>query len=477
MSTDVKLPDLGEGIDSAEVINVLVSEGDQISDDQDILEIETDKASVTVPSSAGGTVKTVHVSAGDTVEEGTTLLTLDSDESSDDKPEQPASEEQQQNEQQADEKPSRQDASDEQPESDDQDDQQEEPQQEPEPDEKEKQDKPADSRKLEKESEAEKPTPSVAEKTGALHGADIPAGPSVRRLARELGVDLSTVAGSGDGGRITPDDVKAAVRDHNLADQLTEAHQESETSGESETTGQDEDGWGPIHREKMTRVRATIAKKMIDSHSSVPHVTHFDDADVTDLEEFRQERKEDLAAEGVKLTLLPFVVKAVADTLHAHPRLNASLDLEGGQIVYHDYISIGLAVDTERGLVVPVLRDVYGKSIAQLAEQIQQIVEKVRGNDYGVEDLRGGTFTISNQGAVGGAYATPVINTPESAILLLGRTVRRPVVTDDGEIQPRLILPLSLSYDHRLVDGADAGRFTNALKDVLQYPGKLLLKL
>ncbi|MFM9116067.1 MAG: 2-oxo acid dehydrogenase subunit E2, partial [Planctomycetota bacterium] len=226
--------------------------------------------------------------------------------------------------------------------------------------------------------------------------------------------------------------------------------------------------------ERMTKIRKTIATKMHESWTTVPRVTNMDDADITELEKIRQASKEDYAARGIKLTSLPFVIKAVAMALRNNPVLNASIDMESGTIIYKDYINIGIAVDSDRGLVVPSLRAVDDLSIAEIARRLAGVADMVRDNSFAIDDLRGSTFTISNLGAVGGSYATPIINTPEVAILLVGRARQLPVVIDN-QIVPRLMLPLSLSYDHRLVDGGAAARFLNDVITYLKAPSRLLL--
>ncbi len=218
----------------------------------------------------------------------------------------------------------------------------------------------------------------------------------------------------------------------------------------------------------------TIAAKMHESWSSVPRVTNFDDADVTELEGIRQASKQDYAKKGIKLTSMPFLIKAVSMALREHPLVNASFDVPNGQIIYKQYVNVGLAVDTERGLVVPALRNTDTKSISALAKEIALMADRVRNNNFSIDDLRGGTFTISNLGAIGGTYSTPIINVPEVAILLVGKSRKLPVVIDD-EIEVRLMMPLSLSYDHRLVDGATAARFLNDVIGYLEAPGRLLL--
>jgi pyruvate dehydrogenase E2 component (dihydrolipoamide acetyltransferase) len=227
----------------------------------------------------------------------------------------------------------------------------------------------------------------------------------------------------------------------------------------------------------MPKIRRTIATQMHASWSQVPRVTNFDDADVTELEAFRVASKEDYASRGMKLTTLPFLVKAVATALRHHPQLNASVDMENDQLIYKNYVNVGIAVDTDRGLIVPTLRDADRLSIPDIANNLGVMAARVRNNDFSVSDLRGGTFTISNMGAIGGTYSTPIVNVPEVAILLVGRTRKLPVVMDDDSIKPRLMMPLSLSYDHRMVDGAAAARFLNEVIGYLEAPSRLLLAL
>jgi len=237
---------------------------------------------------------------------------------------------------------------------------------------------------------------------------------------------------------------------------------------------QDRDNWGPIRREPLPKIRKTIAANMVRSAFTIPHLTNFDDADITELERIRKGSVADYAGSNVKLTSLVFVIKAVGLALRQHPMLNASLEMEGGQIIYKDYVNLGIAVDTQRGLVVPVIRDVDKLTISHIAQSLTTLAEKAKATQYTLDDLRGGTFTISNLGAVGGTYSTPIINYPEVAILLVGRSRKLPVVVED-RIEPRLMMPLSLSYDHRLVDGAAAARFLNEVIGYLQSPGRLLL--
>jgi pyruvate dehydrogenase E2 component (dihydrolipoamide acetyltransferase) len=310
----------------------------------------------------------------------------------------------------------------------------------------------------------QKPNAAVAESAASPADGTVPAGPAIRRFAREVGVDLAHVHGTGPGGRITREDVLAVVR------------QASQTaaSNTKAAAATERDAWGPIRTEKMSKIRKTIAAKMHESWTTCPRVTNFDDADVTELERLRVSSKDDYAKKGIKLTSLPFVIKAVASALKAHPSINAAIDIEHGQIVYKQYVNIGIAVDTERGLVVPSLRNADEMSIPDVARALAQLSDNVRDGNFQTADLQGSTFTISNLGAIGGTYSTPIINTPEVAILLVGRSRKMPVVVDD-QMAIRLMMPLSLAYDHRLVDGATAARFLNEVIDYLEAPSRLLL--
>ena len=442
MATDFTLPDLGENIASGDVVTVFVSEGDVVKPGQALLEVETDKAVIEVPCPPGGRIEKVLVKKGDTVKVGQALVVLGAAGAA------PAAAPKQAAAQPAAAAPAPP----------------KQPSAVPPP-------APAVAAPAASPAPAAGPRPAP-EREPAPEPAPVaatatvePAGPAVRRLARELGVDLARVRGSGPGGRIVREDVIAAVR---------QASSGMPASRPSTSAGTERDDWGPIRREQMSRMRKTIAANMVRSVSTIPHLTNFDDADVTELERLRKESATEYAKSNLKLTALAFVIKAVSLSLRQHPSINATIDPEKGEIVYKEYVNIGLAVDTPRGLVVPVLRDCDQLSIPQIAQAIADTAEKAKNAQYGVEDLRGGTFTISNLGAVGGAYSTPIINWPEVAILLLGRSRKMPVVHED-RIEPRLMMPLSLSYDHRLVDGAMAARFLNEVIGYLESPGRLLL--
>ncbi len=297
----------------------------------------------------------------------------------------------------------------------------------------------------------------------------VPAGPATRRLARELGIDLTLVAGTASGGRVTQDDVKTFVRD--LA---SGKNQPAASSALTAPPLPDFGKWGPIERQPMDAVRRKTAEQMALAWALIPHVTHHDLADITDLEGFRKQQDE----KGPKLTVTAFALKAVAIALKRFPRLNSTLDLANNQLILKHYINLGLAVDTERGLLVPVLRDVDKKSVHELAAEMAAMAERARQKQTKPDELRGGTFTITNLGGIGGAYFTPIINYPEVAILGLSRGRWQPVFAaphDKGQVVPRLMLPLSLSYDHRVVDGAEAARFVRYLVEMLENPLVMLL--
>ena len=457
MPTEVKLPNLGDGIDTGDVLEVLVKEGDTIAKDQGIIEIETGKATMQVPSVAAGKIIKIHVGAGQTIPVGATLLTLEGAEApakaatpASPKPAAAPPAAAPPPEKAAKPAPAPQPPA---PSSEPPTATQPAPKPAPEP-------KPAPSQPS---APSPQSTATLAEPT---HDGNVAAGPAVRRFAREVGVDLARVTGSGPSGRITREDVLTVVRQASQ----TAAASPAKTS----STATARDAWGPIRQERMPKIRKVIAAKMHESWTTAPRVTNFDDADVTDLEKIRVSSKEDYAKKGIKLTSLPFVIKAVASALKNHPAINAALDLEHEQIIYKEYVNIGIAVDTERGLVVPSLRSADQMSVADVARSLSQLSDNVRDGSFSVADLQGSTFTISNLGAIGGTYSTPIINTPEVAILLVGRSRKLPVVVDD-EIAIRLMMPLSLAYDHRLVDGATAARFLNDVIDYLEAPSRLLL--
>jgi pyruvate dehydrogenase E2 component (dihydrolipoamide acetyltransferase) len=424
MNTEFKLPALGENVAGGDVVSVLVREGDVIAANHGVLEVETDKAVVEIPCPHAGKITKVLVAKGQTVKVGQPILTLEAEQSDE---ETPAA---------------------------------------PEP--------------TEPQAVVAKKEPEPADTRG------VPAGPEARRLARELGVDLSRVQGSGRGGRVTTEDIRAAAAPAGKPSEPPQHGEEPEAAaggipaqrGSREpavppgTLG--EDAYGHVRREPMSRIRRTIAAQMSKSAGTIPHVTNFDDADVTDLERIRKTIPPAYLGPTVKLTAVSFALKAVALALRQHPLLNASLDEEKSEIVYKQYVNLGVAVDTPRGLVVPVIRNADRLGVVDIARGLTLLAARARAAEFTVDELRGGTFTISNLGAVGGIYSTPIINHPEVAILLLGRS-RWLLGIHEGKIEGRLKMPLSLSYDHRVVDGAAAARFLNDVIDYLQSPAKLLL--
>jgi pyruvate dehydrogenase E2 component (dihydrolipoamide acetyltransferase) len=450
MPIEVKLPNLGEGVESGDIVEVLVSEGDVIAKNQAILDIETGKATMQVPSDFAGKVLKVHVKKGQTVKNGEVLLTLEGAPSGGSSaPAKPA-------------EPPKAEAPKAAP----------PPAAKPAP-------APAPQPAAAKPAPAPvKPAPVVPQPAPVPQPVapvatiteedqptgEVAAGPAVRRFAREVGVDLSRVVGTGPGGRITREDVLAVVR----------AQSQGIAPGKPGGPSSARDHYGPVRIEKLTKIRKVIAAQMHKSWTTCPRVTNFDDADVTELEKIRVSSKDDYAKAGIKLTSLPFVIKAVAMALKAHPTINASIDEEGEHVIFKDYVNIGIAVDTERGLVVPSLRSPDQMSIPDIARALGTISDNMREGKINPAELSGSTFTISNLGAIGGTYSTPIINVPEVAILLVGRSRKMPVVIDD-EIKIRLMMPLSLSYDHRLVDGGAAARFLNDVIDYLKSPSRLLL--
>jgi pyruvate dehydrogenase E2 component (dihydrolipoamide acetyltransferase) len=430
MQREFKLPDLGEGLTEAEIVQVLVSEGDLVKEDQAILLVETEKAQVELPSPFGGRVAQVHVAVGQRVKVGAVLLTFGAATGS------PAV---------------------------------------------------TASAPLRAAPPVGAAPPSAAPAAPAAKSLPPAATPATRRLARELGVDLATLRGGGPGGRITDEDVRAAAGRATPAAAVPApaAAPAAPTAGEPGRpfAGAVElpplprfEQWGPVEREPLRGVRRRSAEHLALAWSVIPHVTQHDEADITALEDVRRRHQALAASWGGDLTLTVLLVKAMALVLQTHPRFNASFDHASGELVKKRYYHIGVAVDTEHGLMVPVLRDADKKRLRELAVELPRLVARTREGKATLEDLRGGTFTISNTGGLGGSGATPIINYPEVAILGVGRARERPVVRD-GQVVVRLILPLSLAFDHRVIDGMEAARFSTDLAQLLEDPERLLLGL
>lgn len=420
---DVKLPRLGEGADSGVVSTIFVKVGDQVKKDQPILELESEKAVASIPSPGDGVVAAIHVKEGDEIKVGRLLITLTVDGTTAQVVEA----------------------------------------KEPEP--------------------ATSPTPvapspqQVIATPAAVAGTFVyqspsgmppPAAPSIRKMAAELGIDLTRVKGSQRGGRIVLDDLRAYI--HYLQSvAFAQPPHATAVAPEAKPELQSIDfaQWGPVVKKKMSQLRKTISSRMVDSWRTIPHVTQFENADITDLLKLRKKHVAAYEKKGAHLTITPFILKAVVGALKQHPIFNASLDEVTNEIVYKNYCHIGIAVDTEQGLIVPVIRDVEKKSMLDLSIELNDLAERTRSRKVTLEEMQGGTFTISNQGGIGGAHFTPVINKPEVAILGIGRGALTPVATKT-KIEKRMLVPLGLSYDHRVIDGGNAARFITDLVDALR---------
>ncbi len=422
MTRTFVLPDLGEGLVEAEIRAVLVHEGDVVKEDSPLLEVETDKAQVEIPSPFAGRVEKIHVQPGQTVKVGQPLVSFADGGGA-----------------------------------------------------------PAPARSAPAAAGAAAP---AAQPAMAPRGAGGPAAaaPSTRRLARELGVDLQTVRGTGAAGRITDDDVRAsagkpaaapasparAVAPAGPAKPLAFVGLEPPPLAKFEQ-------WGPVERQPLSHLRRTIAERMTLSAALVPHVSHFDKADITDLNAIVTRSFEAAKERQVTLTLTSFILKAAALALGEHPQFNASLDAGAGELILKRYCHLGIAVATDRGLIVPIIRDVDKKPVMELARELAALAQRVRDGKAALDDLRGGTFTVTNIGALGGTGAIPIINYPEVAILGVARGREEPVVRG-GQIVVRMMLPITLTFDHRVADGADGARFAQAIIRRLEAPETLFLE-
>ena len=434
---EIKVPDLG-GSSDVEVIEIAVAAGDTIEAEATLITLESDKASIEVPAPQAGVVSALRLKVGDRVSEGDAILMLTTvatpattDAPVEAKPAQvPAS------------------ANEGNPST-------------PEPE-----------KTFQAPSEVvTQPTAPSSTVSSTNLSASVHAGPAVRRLANQLGVELQRVTGSGPKGRILKEDLKAFVKQ-----QLTQPRAAASSGGIATEPLPEIDfsKWGETEPVALTKIQRVSATNLHRSWVTIPHVTQFDEADITEMNRFRKSESERLKATGVKLTPLAFIIKAVAYTLKQFPKFNASLSSDGGSIIYKKYCHIGFAVDTPNGLVVPVLRDADQRSLVEIAEDLQRLSAKARDKKLTPQEMQGGCFTISSLGGIGGTHFTPIVNWPEVAILGVSRTKESPV-WQAGEWQPRLMLPLSLSYDHRVIDGADAARFTSYLSQVLGDIRRMLL--
>jgi pyruvate dehydrogenase E2 component (dihydrolipoamide acetyltransferase) len=440
MARTFVLPDLGEGLIEAEIRAVLVHEGDVVKEDSPLLEVETDKAQVEIPSPFAGRVEKIHVEPGQTVKVGQPLVSFadgagaPASLASAPVPAKPAA----------------------------------------------RAAPPAPAQPSARTSEPA-PAPAAA-------GGPVAAAPSTRRLAREMGVDLHAVHGSGPAGRITDDDVRASAG--KLQSESKSKAAAAAAARAPAATGPAKplaaigleppplpkfEQWGPVERQPLSHLRRTIAERMALSAAVIPQVSHFDKVDITDLNAIVTRSFEAAKQRQITLTLTSFILKATALALAEHPQFNASLDAAGGELILKRYCHLGIAVATDRGLIVPVIRDVDKKPVMELARELAALAQRVREGKATLDDLRGGTFTVTNIGALGGTGAIPIINYPEVAILGVARGREEPVVRG-GQIVVRTMLPITLTFDHRVADGADGARFAQAIVRRLEAPETLFVE-
>ena len=473
--TEFKVPELGENVTTGDVLRVLVNVGDTIKKDQPVIELETDKATIEVPSSVAGIVKDIRVKQGDKINVGATILTVDENGAggAPKPPEgaertEPAPATQAPQQAQAAGNGQTQGASqgasppDSAPE--------ERPQQK------------ADQKvvSMPRPSRPEPARAAEAPKSPAApvrveRGPVAPAGPAVRRLAREIGVDIDEVQGTGPDGRIAEEDVKEHAR--RILSGIS-AQRPAARGGTMPLP--DFERWGAVERQPMSNIRRTTAQRLSHAWNTIPHVTQFDKADITAMEELRRKYREQVRQAGGDLTVTAMLVKVLAVAVKQFPQFNASIDSEADQIIYKKYVNVGIAADTDRGLLVPVIRNADQKNLTQLAIEVHQLAQKARDRKLTLEEMSGGGITISNLGGIGGTYFTPIVNWPEVAILGVSRgiieSVWRPAATGtQGGFEPRQLLPLSLSYDHRVIDGADAMRFLRWVVEAIEQPFLLSL--
>ena len=452
--TEFKIPELGENITTGDVTRVLVNVGDTIAREQPVIELETDKATIEVPSSVAGVVKEIRVKKGDKISVGAVVLTVDAPSSTNGgsapapqaaKPAAPTPETPAQPETPA--KPAAPAA---------------------------QQAAPPKVLPMPVRQPPEPSAPAIVSAPPArTDGRAAPASPGVRRLAREIGININDVSGTGPSGRISQDDVKEHAR--RILSSVGAAGGVGPGSvARAGKTLPDFSKWGEVDRQPWTNIRRATAEHLSYAWNAIPHVTQFDKADVSALEELRKRHKEQVGKAGGNLTVTAMLVRILATAVRKFPQFNASLDPERGEIIYKKYVNIGVAVDTDRGLLVPVIRNADDKNITQIAVELHQAAERARERKLSLDEMSGGSITISNLGGIGGTYFTPIVNWPEVAILGVSRGVSEPVWRDD-RFEPVQRLPLSLSYDHRVIDGADAMRCLKWIVEAIEQPFLLSL--
>lgn len=427
MATEFKLPELGENVYEGTVVRVLVKVGDVVAKDQNVIEVETGKATVELPTPVGGKIVSINVKEGEKAKVGQTVMTFDGAAA-------PAAVPKKEEKKAA----------------------------APAPDEVPAPAAPAPAPKP--AAVAPPPQPIVV----AQSAGTVPASPSTRQFAREIGIDVTQVPGTGPGGRVSVDDVKSFSRAANAG--LVRGG-----SKPAVPPLPDFARWGETEREPMNNIRIATSDHMSLAWTTIPHVTIHDSADITELEKLRDQYRKKGEALGIKLTLTAFLLKIVASALKNAPKINASLDLANKQLVYKKFVNVGVAVDTDRGLLVPVIRDADKKNVLQIAQELNRISERAKARKISPDEMQGGSFTITNIGGIGGKYFTPIVNWPEVAILGIGRGVIEPV-SINGFFHPRQMLPLSLSFDHRIIDGADGARFLRWIIDAIQSPAMLAVE-
>lgn len=447
MPTEFRLPQLGEQVERGVVLSMLVSAGDRVDRDEVVMELETDKATTEVPSPRAGVIEEIRVGEGDEIHSGDVIFTIEAE----DEQEAEKSEEKEASRAEPEERSGEAE-------------EQEEKSKEKEASRAESEGRGGDEERPARRMERSEERPG---RRPARLGEPVAASPSVRRFARELGVDLREVAGTADGGRVSREDIKSHVRA--LLEEL------SERSEDQAPEVPDFSEFGDVERVAMSAIRRATATNVARSWGQIPHVTQYDNADVTDLEAFRSRYAGEAEQQGGKLTVTAILVKVAALALKRFPAFNSSVDPQRGELIEKKYVHIGVAVDTDEGLLVPVLRDVDDKGLVGIAVELSQKASQARARKIGREELRGASFSITNLGGLGTTRFTPIVGWPQVAILSVGRMQTRPVWSGD-EFEPRKMLPLGITYDHRAVDGADAARFLRWIAETLESPMRLTME-
>jgi pyruvate dehydrogenase E2 component (dihydrolipoyllysine-residue acetyltransferase) len=458
--TEFKVPELGENVAGGDVMRVLVNVGDTVARDQPVLELETDKATIEVPSSVAGTVKEIRVKKGDKITVGAVVLTVEEGAAGGNG----ASSQKARAEEEPAGPPQKTEAASAQG------------------------SKPAAEarvlpmpQRVALDPPPPAPAPPLRAEGNGDRGAVAPASPAVRRLAREIGVSIDEVQGTGPAGRISQEDVKEHARRILSSVPSTVGGGAAPGVGRAARALPDFQKWGEVDRQPLSNIRRVTAEHLSYAWNAIPHVTQFDKADATELEALRKKFKDQIAKAGGNLTVTAMLVRIIANAVRKFPQFNASIDLEHGELIYKKYVNVGVAVDTDRGLLVPVIRDADRKNITEISIDINQLAAKARDRKLTIEEMSGGGISISNLGGIGGTYFTPIVNWPEVAILGVSRTITEPVWNPasgrgrEPGFEPRQMLPLSLSYDHRVIDGADAMRFLRWVVEAIEQPFLLSL--